>query len=517
MVERGESISKDLTPEEFQRFRDYINQHSGIFLEEQKTDSLRISLITRATRHEHHSLDEYFKRLTTDEDEFNELMNLVTINETSFFRFPQQFDALRTAIIPEILEKKSPSSRHFRVWSAGCSTGEEPYTIAMTLLDSGLEGLGYTPEVLGTDVSTNALLKAKKAVYPARGLLSIPHGVSGRFFEPTPHGHHVTEKVRRLVTLQYHNLIKEPYPVALMGNWDVVFCRNVTIYFRLESTRRVVQNFYDSLNPGGYLFIGHSETLTSISDRFEPVEVGGVFLYRKPRDRSVFGGVDLSQKTRTRRTTLERMADRAATPGPTPLEQRRRRIPLSPPSASAAPKPDVEIAEEVSGLLSKAETASAAGDSPTVFESVRRVLELEPHNAKAYLLAASAHADIGDLDAAYEECQKALAIDPLIAAARYVLGMIHLRRDEKMLALSEFKRTIYTDSGFVLAHLNLGNLYKSLGATQDACREYELTLRTMYENPEGGWTAFMGGFRSDLLAKTVERSLVECRKGVKGP
>ncbi|MBT9154945.1 MAG: putative biofilm formation methyltransferase WspC [Firmicutes bacterium] len=339
----------------------------------------------------------------------------------------------------------------------------------MTLLDSGLEGFGYTPEILGTDVSTNALLKAKRGIYLSRSLLSMPHGVANRFFVPMPHGHQVSSGVRELVTFQYHNLIKEPYPAALMGNWDAIFCRNVTIYFRLESTRRVVQNFYDSLNPGGYLFIGHSETLTSISDRFDPVEIDGVFLYRKPRERAVF----------------------------------------SPESEL----PEIERGAEVTELLAQAEGAMAATDYSSVFDIVERVLHLEPHNAKAYLLAAGAHADIGDLDAAYSECEKVLAIDPLVAAARYVLGMIHLRRGDKLLALAEFKRPIYIDSGFVLAHLNLGNLYKSMGAIPDACKEYERTLRTLYENPEGQWTAFMGGFKADLLAKTVERSLVECRRG----
>ncbi len=518
----GENISKDLTPEEFTRFRDYINQHSGIFLEEQKTDSLRISLITRATRHGHTSLEHYYQRLTTDEDEFKELMNLVTINETSFFRFPQQFEVLRNAVIPEILTGKPPPDRRFRVWSAGCSTGEEPYTVAMVLLDSGLEGFGYTPEVLGTDVSTNALLKAKQGVYPARSLLSIPHTVSSRFFVPTPHGHRVSDDVRRMVTFQYHNLIKEPYPIALMGNWDVIFCRNVTIYFRLESTRRVVQNFHDSLNPGGYLFIGHSETLTSISDRFDPVEIGGVFLYRKPRDRTVFSlsAADDTTASRERRTLRRSAAQRTgATSGGSPRDRvavgSRRQPSEAFQAAPSGPEPsEIERGAEVAELLAQAQAASVAGDYASVFETVERVLDLEPHNPKAYLLAAGAHADTGDLDAAYGECEKVLAIDPLVAAARYVLGMIHLRRDEKMLALSEFKRTIYIDSGFVLAHLNLGNLYKSMGAIQDACREYELTLRTLYENPEGPWTAFMGGFKADLLAKTVERSLVECRKGV---
>ena len=520
MTAEGQSISKDLTPQEFTRFRDYIHQHSGIYLEEQKSDSLRISLITRATRHNSPSLADYYDLLVTDEDEFNELMNLVTINETSFFRFPQQFDALRTTVVPEILAGKTQSNKQFRVWSAGCSTGEEPYSIAMTLLDAGLDGIGYRPEVLGSDVSTNALLRAKRGVYPTRAMLSVPYAVSSRMFEPTPQGHRVVEKVRRLVTFQYHNLIKEPYPLALMGNWDVIFCRNVTIYFQLESTRRVVQNFYDSLNPGGYLFIGHSETLTSISDQFEPVELGGVFLYRKPRDRKVFTiPTATPDASATRRARREKAGTAPATQERRrPLRERISRPSRSPePTAAAVPVDTAEDApadNDVATLLEDAHQASARGDNDAVLDTVRRVLEIESSNAEAYLLAANAHADTGDLDTAFEECHKALAIDPLLAAARYILGIIHLRRDEKMLALSEFKRTLYIDADFALAHLNLANMYKAMGARPDAIREYELTLRTMNDNPEGSWVAFMGGFNSDLLSKTVERSLIECRKGV---
>ena len=515
MAQHGESLSKDLTPQEFKRFRDYIHQHSGIYLEEQKTDSLRISLITRATRFSFPSLDEYFKLLTTDEDEFKELLNLVTINETSFFRFPQQFEAMRKFVIPEIIESKSVSNKQFRVWSAGCSTGEEPYTIAMTLLDSGIEGLGYRMEVLGTDVSTNALMRAKDAVYPSRALHNIPQSVSSRFFEATPKGHRVSERARKLVTLQYHNLIQEPYPLALMGNWDIIFCRNVTIYFRLDSTRRVVQNYYDSLNPGGYLFIGHSETLTSISDKFEPVEVGGVFLYRKSKHKTFAFNDVLQERERERRQARSRRAGEPSTgtrrSTSSPQRPQRTLVPSARAAAAdAAREPEVDVRE----MLDVAIAAARAGEPAAVLAAVERVLSEDSDCAEAYLLAAHAHADTGNLDAAFGECHKALAIDPLLAGARYVLGMIHLRRGEHMEALSEFKRTIYTDSGFVLAHLNLANLYRAQGAMEDACREYELTLRTLYENPEGEWIDFMGGFKSDLLAKTVERSLIECRKSV---
>ncbi|PKQ30198.1 MAG: hypothetical protein CVT60_01515 [Actinobacteria bacterium HGW-Actinobacteria-10] len=510
MSESVESnLSKDLTSEEFARFRDYIHKHSGIYLEDQKLDSLRISLITRATRFSLSSLAEYHDLLASDENEFKELMNLVTINETSFFRFPQQFEAMRTTVIPNILESKPAISRNFRVWSAGCSTGEEPYTIGMTLLDSGIEGLGYRMEVLGTDVSTNALNRAKEGVYPARALLSVPNSVSNRFFEPTARGHRVVDRVRNLISFQYQNLIKEPYPAALMGNWDIIFCRNVTIYFKLESTRRVVDNFYRSLNPGGYLFIGHSETLTSISDKFEPMEIGGVFLYRKPIERHVFSfeTIRAERAPRKRLTTSERAADARPRTGV-------KRRDAKPAAVQAQPAQTTD-AREVEPLLEAARLASQEGRNETVLELVSQVQTLDSNNAQAYLLSAHVLADEGRFTPALEQCHKALAVDPLLAAARFILGMIYLRQGDSALAMSEFKRTVYIDPGFALAYLNMANLHRARGSNDDALREYENTLRTLYDNPEGPWTAFMGGFKPDLLSKTVERSLIECRKSAK--
>ncbi len=131
---------------------------------------------------------DYFRLLKRDEREFKELMNLVTINETSFFRFPGQFDALRTSVVPEILDGKSKMNHTFRAWSAGCSTGEEPYTIAMSLLESPLAEAGFTPEVLGTDVSTQALDRAREAVYRAKTLANLPPTVVEKWFEPVAGG-----------------------------------------------------------------------------------------------------------------------------------------------------------------------------------------------------------------------------------------------------------------------------------------------------------------------------------------
>jgi len=497
-----EGLVKDLTLEEFARFRDFIHAASGIYMEEGKLDSLRISLVTRATRLGYPTFADYYSALSGDEREFNELMNLVTINETSFFRFPQQFEAFKTRVLPEIMAAKPQSNRTIRVWSAGCSTGEEPYSLGMTLLDAGIQGLGWKPQVLGTDVSTRALAVAQKGVYGRRAMLNVPKEVVARQFEPEGDSYRVAPHVRSLVDFGYHNLIKEPYPLSLMGNWDVIFCRNVTIYFRLESTRRVVSNFYNSLNPGGYLFIGHSETLSSISDDFEPVEVGGVFLYRKPKAKRA------SAAPRQRAVVV---ADRVSALAPIVVEPVRPRRKRTLDAVAQVAPADVSSPDD---LIAEARRSLAQGHPERVLEIVADILEGDPNNADAHLLSAYVHADTGDYVQALEACHRALSINPLLPVARYILGIIYQRQGDPVRAVSELKKTIYIDSEFALAHLNLANIYKSQRKWEDAAREYENALRALYKSPEGAWTEFLGGFKADLLAKTCERSLLECRKAM---
>ena len=510
MTEPVASLKKDLTVEQFEELRDWIHRHSGIFLDSSRLDPLRISLVARATRLEFVDHTDYFRLLKRDEHEFKELMNLVTINETSFFRFPGQFDALSESVVPEILEGKSKMSHSFRAWSAGCSTGEEPYTIAMALLGSPLSEARFTSEVLGTDVSTEALDRAREAVYRAKALANLPEPVIQKWFEPVAGGHRPIAPVRDAVDFSYHNLIKEPYPLALMGNLDVIFCRNVTIYFKFESTRRVVNNFYESLNPGGYLFIGHSESLTSICDRFETVEVNGVFLYRKPRQRRhiSFDEVLAARESSRSGSTLEPpiRAGTAASPAEVVIG----------PSAGAGTETGTsgsQESESVGDMVTRAYRLLEQGSPVEARQEADRALALDPSSIEALIVRAYTHADDGDLDAASEEARRVLEIDPLVASAHYVLGLIYQRQGDQDAALEAFKRTIYVDRDFVLAHFNLANLYKSRVAMEEACRAYRNTLAALKASPDGPWTAFLGGFQTDLLVQTCERSLIECRKG----
>ncbi len=462
----------------FEQYRDWIHHHSGIFLEHSKADALQLALEHRAGVRGTGDLAAYFSLLTGDEGEFKELMNLVTINETRFFRFPGQFDALRDIVVPEILAARADQDAAyslvdplpFRVWSAGCSTGEEPYTIAMTLLDSALDRQGVPIQVIGTDVSTRALDRATSAVYPTRALESVDQDLVARFFEPAEElgtepgsAWRPAEAVRALCEFRYHNLIRDPFSPQPFSAFDVIFCRNVTIYFQLATTRRIISRFYDALNPGGYLFLGHSETLASVSDCFETVDANGVFLYRKP--------MEPSQPVASGRS---RLASRR-------LNSRASRVSRTREVTSSALRPD-------------------AGDP----ESTR-------------LADAFARADVGDLAGAAAEADEILAAHPLCAPARFLLGVCRRGQGDTDGALAEFRRTLYIDPQFCLAHFALAGLHQSRNEPAEAIREFERTLELLGKDAEGSWSVFLGGFSPEVIAHACERGIAESAKALRMP
>ena len=457
------SFPKDITPLQFERLRDLIHTASGINVDEERLDALRISLLARGTRLGCPDLDDYLRVLATDARELDELLELVTINETSFFRFPQQFDALRTVVLPELMGRAERDGRRLRIWSAGCSTGEEAYSIAMALADAGVSAVGRAV-VLGTDVSTRALEAARAAIYGRRAVVNVPAEALAQHFEPVDGGYRVTPRVTSLVEFRQHNLVSDLGPEGAQGPWDAIFCRNVTIYFRLESTERVIGRFFDALVPGGYLFIGHSETLTPFDTGFEMIEVGGVYLYRKPLDGPAGASTSTSRS----------LADRAARRGVQAGEAASGRKPPVPPRRPAA--------------------GARLGNPTEALDDAHR------------------SADAGDLDAAAAACERALADDPLLVGARYLLAVVRQRQGRTELALEEFRRTVYTDPDFALAHLSMANIHKAEHRWDAAARGYENTLGALTRSPKGPWTAFLGGFRVELLVASCERSLAECRE-----
>jgi len=270
---------------ELVRIRDLIYQVAGIFHPDNKLRLLLDRCGRRMKELKSRSLRDYFECLTLKPNRQTEivaLLNEITIGETSFFRNQPQLDALRQIVIPKILSARvSAPGRRLRLWSAGCSTGEEPHTLSMLMLEEAQGRLkDWTFEILATDLNENSLSHAKNGIYGPYSTRHLTPPYRQKYFAPAGDQLQVQQAVRSSIHFSRLNL-SDDARMTLMKNIDVIFCCNVLIYFDLASKRRVIEHFYNNLLPHGYLFLGHSESLYGVSDEFRLVHLPGATAYVK--------------------------------------------------------------------------------------------------------------------------------------------------------------------------------------------------------------------------------------------
>lgn len=271
----------DLPDDVFRLLRDAIYSRSGMWFSDASKYLLQKRLSPRVRALNFDSFQKYYYFLQYDpraSTEYDQIFDSVTTNETYFFREPAQLAAFTDEIVPELLEKKAV--RKIRIWSAGCSSGEEPYTIAMLLMEKGLYERG-TFEIFASDINQQVLSKARKGVYRENSFRSTSAEVRERYFErESETTWRIRDNVRNRVSFGRVNLYDESR-VALLGQLDVIFCRNVIIYFDDSSKRTVVSNFHSRLIEGGYLLLGHSESLISLSTQFKLRHLRNDMVYQK--------------------------------------------------------------------------------------------------------------------------------------------------------------------------------------------------------------------------------------------
>jgi chemotaxis protein methyltransferase CheR len=266
------------------KIRDLIYRISGIYHSEQKLYLLVSSCARRMAACGAASAAEYLDRLTTGANrdaELRLLLNEITIGETYMFRHPAQLDALSTVILPQIMAIKTGLGlKRLRFWSAGCSTGEEPYTLAMFLLEEK-QLAGWTFEILATDLNTRSVEAARAGIYGEYALRNTSEALRRKYFKNAGDGKlEVTDQLRSLLRFDRVNLCDDSKMVFLKG-MDVIFCCNVLIYFDLASKKRVVQHFHSNLLAGGYFFLGHAESLYQVDDSFRLVHFPSTTAYWK--------------------------------------------------------------------------------------------------------------------------------------------------------------------------------------------------------------------------------------------
>jgi len=272
-----------LSKENFLKMSEFVYRKSGIYLEEDKHfEKLAKYIDTRASTLEIDSFRKYFFKLRfedKDGEEFQELMNGVTVNETYFFREKDQFEVLVNKILPE-LHKRLPASKTIRILSSPCSTGEEPYSMVLHIVEEACVVEERDIEVVGIDIDSSVIEKAKKAKYTERSIHAIPKNILKRWFKKKGLGYELGEDLQGSVDLQVANVFDKTQ-MRNLGKFDVIFSRNMLIYFDDASRKEVAMTFYDMLNPGGYVLLGHAEYMSRIVSVFKAKKIDNTLIYQK--------------------------------------------------------------------------------------------------------------------------------------------------------------------------------------------------------------------------------------------
>lgn len=271
-----------MTDEVFKQLRDFIYEKSGIFIPDNKKYFLENRLGRRLQDRNLKGYEDYLYILKygSDKNELVRLFDLVTTNETFFFREPQQFDVFSGELLSRIITDNSSSGRRdIKVWSAACSTGEEAYTIAMILLEKP-EINTFRKEIYASDISESVINSAKVGVYGSYSIRNIPDRYLKKYFKNTGEQYQISSEVKAITKFMQINLIEDK-DVRTIRGVDVIFCRNVLIYFDNKAKQKAVSLLYDALRPNGYLFVGTSESLHNVTRAFRPIVINKVIVYKK--------------------------------------------------------------------------------------------------------------------------------------------------------------------------------------------------------------------------------------------
>ncbi len=269
-------MSDFLPDADFELYRKLIYDESGIHFSSTNRSILESRLRERLREKKTDTLKSYFDLITRDKEEMKVLLDSVTTNLTRFFRNQPHFDALEKHVVPELLRMRGGSAeKKIKIWSAGCSTGEEPYTIALLLKEVLPSPWGF--EIVASDISLKSLMVGKEGFYPDSRIVGIPEAYLPKYFERKSNGWQVKDAVKKTIRFDYHNLKND----SGLRSMDIVFCRNVLIYFDEAAQKATVERFYEALAPQSFLFIGHSESLFGMNTKFEFVKTEWACFYKK--------------------------------------------------------------------------------------------------------------------------------------------------------------------------------------------------------------------------------------------
>jgi chemotaxis protein methyltransferase CheR len=432
------------------------------------------------------------------------LASHLTVGETYFYRDPKSFEVLETRVLPELIRSRH-KERRLKIWSAGCCTGEEPYSLAI-LLHRMLPGLrSWSITILGTDINPRFLEIASKGAYGPWSFRDSPPWLRDRYFTKDRDGRHeILPEVRNIVRFEYLNLAEDVFPSLVIGTgaMDLILCRNVLMYFAAEEAAKAARKLSNCLREGGWLLVGAVEASQFFSSRLVAVNVSGMTLYRK----ASLGEAECRGRSPDAAQPSSSEPEESAVSGIVPVDM----VPPQPDSVAsesvvAVPGPGA-APRDPGAARAQARRDYERGDYERAAETLERLLAEDPPDAEAMALLARVHANRGRLGEANACCEKAIALEKMNPAFRYLHATIAQEQGREESAELSLKRAIYVDPEFILAHFALGNLARRRGNRKEAERHFRNARALARKRPPGDVLPESDGITADRLVQIIDAS-----------
>jgi len=483
-----DALPAPLSDQQYQAFSAHLLSSTGLHFEKRNRHALergihkRMSTLCMAKSEDYLG---YLKRHGESRQELQKLLQFLTVGETYFFRYPSQFEALREGLLTGCAASHQP----IRIWSAGCSTGEEAYSIAITVMEALPDWRTRDVRIIASDLNQQSLARAREGVYNQWALRTTEQHHLDRYFEQGKDGFRIKDEVKRLVEFQQMNLSgadDAPFGGSFPG-FDAIFCRNVLIYFSPGAAARALGRFAELLKTSGQLFLGHAETIVQ---RAPDLEI-------RQREESFY--------------FVKSPAPVGSEPEPQPEPQRS----PPPPKLSTLPPlpalPPLLLPEEepvpAAARLEEARRLFDAEELERAWQVLEELLRDEPEHSGALVLQGFLLASLGRLQEALDTCCRAVALDDLLPEAYFLKGVVLDAWGRLEEAADEYRKALLLDHDFIMPRFYMGRLHLRLGKLPEGAREIRNSIRILSRRPEEGTVPFSGGLTRAACLKQLKSAL----------
>lgn len=515
-----------MNPTLLQKFIQLIANYVGLYIREQDYCSLCSKISVRIKSLKYSSPEQYYQFLAnqnyTSKDEWKKFIVLLTVNETYFFRDQEQLGLLKNLILPEIIKSKIISNeKKINIWSAGCSTGEEAYSLAIMVQELIPNWQEWNILILGTDINEIALTKAKKGVYSNWSFRLINHQIQKKYFYELQGEWEVNEQIKKIVKFSNINLVQDNFP----SNTDLILCRNVFIYFEAKYISLVIQKFYNSLLKNGYFMTGHAELYGQKLGQFKVKVFPGSFVYYRDEDeqyenerveslpiltektisinkswRSSLINLIYESKISTNSCIFNDVKKQELFNLNTKNNQKKNNeiaIKTSKKKSNVKPSKSENLLLEIVGLF-------AAKAYTEMIKKAEEFLSLNTKNFMVYKLLAQSYANLGKYERAIVYCNQAIAINTASLEPYYLLVNIAEEQGNIEEAKSFLKRIIYLDPQEIPAYIELGLLYAAEKNMIRGEKMKNVALELLKKLPDNDIIEYKGGIKVSELIKYLE-------------